>query len=252
MKEKIIGIMAAMTEEVKGVIALIENRKEIVFGMRSYYTGELNGVKVVVTFSRWGKVAAATTVTTLITKFGVAKIIFTGVAGAIHTGLRIGDIVIGNRLVQHDMNSSPMYPQYEIPLHHITFFDSDSTLRAIASQAVRGLIEEKVFENDDFAAFNIDKPELFIGDIASGDQFFSTNEQKVQLHNALPSVLCVEMEGAAVAQICYEYNIPCIVIRTISDTADEKSHIDFMAFTKKIASFYSAEIIKRIVTTKNQ
>jgi adenosylhomocysteine nucleosidase len=85
-----------------------------------------------------------------------------------------------------------------------------------------------------------------VGDIASGDQFFSSNEQKHALNTQLPDVLCVEMEGAAVAQVCYEYEIPFSIIRTISDVADDQSHIDFPSFINKISSKYAAEIIKNI------
>jgi adenosylhomocysteine nucleosidase len=99
---------------------------------------------------------------------------------------------------------------------------------------------------EDLAEFNISQPRLFVGEIASGDQFFSSNEQKHNLNAQLPEVLCVEMEGAAVAQVCYEYEIPFSIIRTISDVADDNSHIDFPAFIQKISSKYAAEIIKNI------
>ncbi len=88
---------------------------------------------------------------------------------------------------------------------------------------------------------------MWVGDIASGDSFFSSNVQRDALRGCLPSVLCVEMEGAAVAQICYEYKIPFAVIRTISDGADDTSHIDFQSFVENIASKCSVEIIKNIL-----
>lgn len=97
------------------------------------------------------------------------------------------------------------------------------------------------------AQFGINTPNLHIGDIASGDQFFANNEQKEQLHNSLPTILCVEMEGAAVAQVCHEYTIPFLIIRTISDAADEQSHIDFPLFIKKVSSKYSVGIIKQLL-----
>jgi adenosylhomocysteine nucleosidase len=86
-----------------------------------------------------------------------------------------------------------------------------------------------------------------VGDIAGGDTFFSDSNQKMNLLSMLPSVLCVEMEGASVAQVCYEYNIPFIIIRTISDSADENSSIDFISFIKEIAGKYSIEIVKNII-----
>lgn len=235
-----------MTEEIKGVFALLENRKETIMGMRTYYSGIINGIECVVVFSRWGKVAAATTVTSLITHFGVTEIIFTGVAGAISSELQIGDIVLGKRLMQHDMDSRPLIHQYEVPLHKKIFFDSSGQLLKLTTDSINELREEGKFRTKDFEKFHIENPKLFTGDIASGDQFFSRHEQKEKLHASLPSILCVEMEGAAVAQICYEYHIPWIVIRTISDTSDENSPSDFQAFIEKIASYYSTEIIKRL------
>jgi adenosylhomocysteine nucleosidase len=90
-----------------------------------------------------------------------------------------------------------------------------------------------------------------VGDIASGDQFFSSTSKKSALLSKLPDILCVEMEGAAVAQICYEYDIPFAIFRTISDTADEKAHIDFQKFLAKVANKYAVEIIKNIFEISN-
>jgi adenosylhomocysteine nucleosidase len=205
-------------------------------------------------FSRWGKVAAATTATTLIHEFKITELLFTGVAGAINSDLKIGDIVLGKRLIQHDMDARPLMKQYEIPLLSKTYFETDSTLLNTASKAIQAVFENKslhsVIAEQHLLEFKISQPKLYIGDIASGDQFFSTNEQKQNLNSQLPNVLCVEMEGAAVAQVCYEYEIPFSIIRTISDVADETAHFDFPSFTKNISSKYTAEIIKQIYYLK--
>lgn len=126
MKDRIIGIMGAMPQEIDGVIKLLENPKEITLGMRSYTSGTINNIDVVVVFSRWGKVAAAATVSTLIHVFNVTEVIFTGVAGAIDPTLNIGDIVIAKRLYQHDMDARPLMQQFEIPLLGKTFFECDT------------------------------------------------------------------------------------------------------------------------------
>ena len=250
MNKKIIGIMGAMPEEIDGVVALLSNCVAISMGKRTYFSGQLNGVETVVVFSRWGKVAAATTVTTLIHEFNITELLFTGVAGAIHSDLKIGDVVLGKRLIQHDMDARPLMNQYEIPLLSKVYLETDLAHLDLASKAIQAVFENKslhsVIEEIDLAAFNILQPKLFIGDIASGDQFFSNNEQKQNLNSQLPNVLCVEMEGAAVAQVCYEYEIPFSIIRTISDVADDTAHIDFPSFIKKISSKYAAEIIKNI------
>lgn len=250
MREKIIGIMGAMPEEINGVVGLLSDCKESSMGMRTYYAGHINGIKTVVVFSRWGKVAAAATVATLIHQFNITELIFTGVAGAVSDQLQIGDIVIGQRMIQHDMDARPLMPQYEIPLLEKTFFDCDQTLSALAVKATAMLLKNnnlhQLISKEELLAFNIETPRLFIGDIASGDQFFSGNQQKLGLINRLSTILCVEMEGAAVAQVCYENEIPFTVIRTISDAADEQSHIDFPSFINTIAGRYSKAIISNI------
>src|ERR1700761_8445415 len=123
MKERIIGIMGAMPEEIESVGHLLEGKRAVTMGRRTYTEGTLNGVRVVLVFSRWGKVAAATTVSTLILEFKITELIFTGVAGAIDPRLKIGDIVLGQRLIQHDMDARPFMAQFEIPLLGKTFLD---------------------------------------------------------------------------------------------------------------------------------
>ncbi len=239
-----------MPEEIEGVVSLLNNCTSSSMGKRTYFSGQINGIDTVVVFSRWGKVAAATTVTTLIHEFKITELWFTGVAGAIDPDLKIGDVVVGKRLIQHDMDARPLMNQHEIPLLNKTYFESDASLLDMASKSVATIFKNSslnsAIDAEDLNRFSITKPQLFIGDIASGDQFFSSNEQKQNLNNQLPDVLCVEMEGAAVAQVCYEYAIPFCIIRTISDAADANSHLDFPSFVKKIASKYATEIIKDI------
>jgi len=250
MQNKTIGIMGAMSEEIKGIINLLTEKEEFQFGMRSYFAGKLNGINTVVVFSRWGKVAAAATVSTLILKFNVTEIIFTGVSGAIHPELNVGDIVIGKRLINHDLDGRPLMEEFEIPLLGIKYLDTQTEQLEIATKAIKDLINSEnlfsVISESDLQQFGIIKPKLVIGDIASGDKFFASSKEKNELLKKLPETLCVEMEGAAVAQVCYEYDIPFTIIRTISDVADEKSHIDFLAFSKKVSNIYSIEIIKNI------
>ena len=242
--------MGALPEEINGILLLMDEQQEHSLGMRTYYTGKINGIKTVVVFSRWGKVAAAATVASLVLTFKISEIIFTGVAGAVKDQLKIGDIVIAKRLIQHDMDARPLIDQFEIPLLGKTFFESPAAQVDIAVNAVNELIENDhlhtVIAADELKKFGIEKPQVFTGDIASGDKFFSVKTEKEKLLLTIPSILCVEMEGAAVAQVCYEYGIPFTIIRTISDTADEGSVADFPLFIQKISGIYSAEIIKNI------
>lgn len=250
MSDKIIGVMGAMPEEIEDVVSLLSNPVTKIIGMRKYTSGTINGIKTVVVFSRWGKVAAAATATTLINVFKITELIFTGVAGAINPDLKIGDIVIGSKLIQHDMDARPLMQQFEIPLLGKTYFECPESQVLKVKNMVQSLINNGEISKDinekHLYQFGITTPNVHIGDIASGDKFFADNQQKEQLLSALPAVLCVEMEGAAVAQVCYEYAVPFTVIRTISDTADDNSHIDFPLFIKNISSIYSMCIIKHL------
>lgn len=243
--------MGAIPQEINGVVNLLTNKQEHKIGRRSYFTGELNNQKVVVVYSRVGKVAASATVTTLILEFKVSELIFTGVAGGIHADVKIGDIVIGQSLIQHDMNAQPLFPAYEIPMLGKAYFEADSSQLEVATTAILEILEEQhlhnVISEKDLDKFNIHQPQLHVGLIGSGDLFFSTNSQKEKLQQNLPEMLCVEMEGAAVAQVCYEFDIPFIIIRTISDDADDHSTLDFNSFIEKISNVYSIEIIKNII-----
>lgn len=243
--------MGAIPQEINGVVNLLTNKQEHKIGRRSYFTGKLNNQKVVVVYSRVGKVAASATVTTLILEFNVSELIFTGVAGGIHADVKIGDIVLGQSLIQHDMNAQPLFPAYEIPMLGKAYFEADSSQLEVATTAILEILEEQhlhnVISEKDLDKFNIHQPQLHVGLIGSGDLFFSTNSQKEKLQQNLPEMLCVEMEGAAVAQVCYEFDIPFIIIRTISDDADDHSTLDFNSFIEKISNVYSIEIIKNII-----
>ncbi len=131
------------------------------------------------------------------------------------------------------------------------YFEADSSQLEVATTAILEILEEQhlhnVISEKDLDKFNIHQPQLHVGLIGSGDLFFSTNTQKEKLQQNLPEILCVEMEGAAVAQVCYEFDIPFIIIRTISDDADDHSTLDFNNFIEKISNVYSIEIIKNII-----
>ncbi len=250
MENRVIGIMGAMMEEVDGLIARLTERDEQTIGMRTYYSGKLYGIPTIVVFSRWGKVAAATTVSTLIHHFKITELIFTGVAGALNANLAIGDVVIAKRLIQHDMDARPIVNRFEIPLLGKTFFDSTSENTSVAVKAAEYILEDNklhtLIGTEDLSQFGIKTPKVYVGDIASGDKFFANSSDKHLLLETLPTLLCVEMEGAAVAQVCYECEIPFTIIRTISDTADETSELNFPLFIKRISSLYSVEIVKNI------
>jgi adenosylhomocysteine nucleosidase len=246
----VLAIISAMQEEIQALLAALSGVEVAEHGRRRYYRGTLHGVSVTAVFSRWGKVAAAATVTELISSFETTEIIFSGVAGAVHPRLAIGDIVIGTRLIQHDLDASPIFPRYEVPLLGKAVLEADVQL------SKELLVAAGTFISEDLAAtvtaqervrFRIGAPKIVEGLIGSGDKFFASRTEIADLRERLPEVLCVEMEGAAVAQVCEEYGIRFGVLRTISDSADENSVHDFPGFLREVAGQYSAGILRRLL-----
>jgi len=244
----LLGIMGAMPEEMDKIIAAINNKEIVERGSRVYYRGDLYGQEVVAVFSRWGKVAAATTATNMILDFNVDRIVFTGVAGAISPQLNVGDIVIGQRLYQHDMDARPLMRRFEIPLTGKTSYEIPQQNVDTMSQAVHNFLKNNKEFRKILAEQDITNPKMLIGDIASGDLFISSADMKQALIKNLPSVLCAEMEGAAVAQVCDDYGVPLIVVRVISDSADEEAHISAIGFVNQHAGDYSLSILKEYIT----
>ncbi len=246
-----IEIMSAMREEIVSLVIELGTADEALHtGMRTYHRGKLWGIPVVMVFSRWGKVAASSTVTHLIAQFGVDEIVFTGVAGAVDPNLNVGDVVIAGKLYQHDMDARPLLMRHEIPLLDMTTLETHPRHRQIALEAAEHFLTRdlRTYVSDDLLVeFHIDNPKVVAEDIASGDKFFAKEEDLEELRKRLPTVACVEMEGAAVAQVCHEHGIPFLVIRTISDSANEAAPIDFPRFTERVASAYSHGILRNFL-----
>lgn len=239
-----IGIISAMQEEIQALLHQLQNVSTTIKGMRTYYTGTLYNQKVILVFSRWGKVASAATTTQLINDFDVNEIIFTGVAGGIIKTLNIGDVVIGKNLFQHDLNASPFYEKLEIPILKKKYLKTSNSDKLLAATNQFLQNYSNYITNADAQLFSITKPKVIFGDIASGDQFISSIKKIKKLNKLIPTATCVEMEGAAVAQVCYEYNIPFSIIRIISDKANDNANIDFSKFSDTIASNYALGILK--------
>ena len=245
---KVLGIISAMPEEVQSLIDILKNVTITTKGMRSYYHGFINDQEMVIVFSRWGKVASAITATQLINDYKVSEIIFTGVSGSLDSSLMVGDIVIGTHLYQHDMDTRPLFNQFEIPLLGKTSFESkpNQTLENAVSLFSKNISEH--VPADKLKEFKINQPTIKKGAILSGDQFISSKEKVSELKKSIPEALCVEMEGASVAQVCYEYEIPFFIIRIISDNANDEAPIDFPEFTKAVACKYAKGIIENYIT----
>ena len=142
-----------------------------------------------------------------------------------------------------------MISRFELPLLNRVYVDSNPELTELACKAVTNLLNkgvENMVGEEAVKEFNL-APSLYFGDIASGDQFVNSDEKRNEIISLLPDVLCVEMEGAAVAQVCLEFGTPFTVIRTISDTADHNARVDFNKFIVEVANAYSRVIISEIL-----
>jgi adenosylhomocysteine nucleosidase len=247
-KKRTLGVLAALPEELGDVVEAMRaegGMRTVTLGKREYHQGTVYGVPCVVTLARIGKVAAAATASALIHVFGVDAIVFTGVAGGVGKGVRVGDIVVAETLMQHDLDASPLFPRYEVPLLGRARFSADAALAAALAAACErfsaeegaGLIER----------FHLHGVRVHRGLIVSGDRFVSSAGEVAALAEGVPDALAVEMEGAAIAQVCYEHGVPCAVVRTISDTADDHATASFTSFLTDIAGAYSSGILKRFL-----
>lgn len=222
------AIVSAMREELAAVLALLPDEQKQVAGGRDFWVGHLHGQEVVAVLSRIGKVAAATTATALVERFQVDRIVFTGVAGGIARGVDRGDVVVAEAFLQHDLDASPIFPRYEVPLYGIDRFATDPALTERLAAAVRQALPGA---------------QLHRGLVLSGDRFVSSAGESQALQQALPNALAVEMEGAAFAQVCHDYGVPFAAVRTVSDRADDAAHGDFLSFIDQVASRHSAAIV---------
>jgi adenosylhomocysteine nucleosidase len=243
------AILSALAEEQQGLIELLVDPVLVKRAGRDFWRGALQGRPVVLALSKIGKVAAATTATTLIEAFGASRIVFTGVAGGVGPGVQVGDVVVATDFVQHDMDASPIFPRYHMPLYGRSRFDCDSLLTAMLLEATRaGLTGAR----GQFGQYNAHEPAgVHCGLIASGDRFVSGAAEAQTLQEGLQAAgfapLAVEMEGAAVAQVCFDYGVPFAAVRTISDRADDQAHVDFPTFVTEVASGYALVIVRNLM-----
>jgi adenosylhomocysteine nucleosidase len=246
-----LGIIAALQEEIAPLIEEMRAGpawRTATTGRREYALGTLHGQRCVLTLARIGKVAAATTATALIHQFGVEAIVFTGVAGGVAPQVRVGDVVIADTLMQHDLDASPLFPRFEVPLLGRSRFETDARLsNALARAAADFARSDTTALTERYPALVDGAPRVHRGLVVSGDRFIADHLARDALLAAAPEALAVEMEGAALAQVCYEYDVPCAVVRTISDTADAHAPASFSSFLADLASAYSAGVLRRFL-----
>ena len=216
----VIGIIGAMDEEVASLKSAVENPQISMIAGMEFCKGKLDGTDVVIVQCGVGKVNAGVCAHTLISLFGCTKIINTGVAGALDARINIGDIVVSTDAVQHDFTAEAVgFAKGEIPYTGLYAFPADETMRKTAAEAARTAAPEV---------------QVFEGRVCSGDQFIASKEQKEKIIADFGG-LCCEMEGGAIAQVCYLSNTPFVIIRAISDKADDSEEMNYELFKEKAA-----------------
>lgn len=240
-----VGVVAALHEELAAVLDRLPRERCQQVAGRAFWLGDWHGHELVAVLARVGKVAAATTATLLIERFGVDRILFTGTAGGLAPGVAVGDLVVASSFLQHDMDASPLFPRHEVPLYGQSRFAADPALSTALAAAAQAVLErpEAALGLDAVREFALAAPRVHRGLLVSGDRFIATAQAGRALHDDLPDALAVEMEGAAVAQVCHDYGVPFAAVRTISDRADDSAHVDFTRFVQAVASHYSAAVL---------
>lgn len=225
------GIIGAMELEVEQLIAELVNDKITTKAGMDFHEGLLNGASVVIVRCGIGKVNAALCVQILADIFHVTHVINTGVAGSLNTGLDIGDILISRDALHHDMDVTVFgYQLGEVPQMGFREFKADETLITLAENACRKA-------NPDV--------NVVLGRVVSGDQFISSKETKEHLISTFQGD-CAEMEGASIAHGAYLNGIPFVIIRAISDKADDSAEMDYPTF-EKAAAKHSAALVREMV-----
>jgi len=217
---KIVGIIGAMDLEVEKLIEAMTDKEVVNYARRTFYKGKLCGQDVVLARCGVGKVNAGCTVQMMVDKFGITEIINTGVAGSLNEQIDIGDIVLATGAVYHDMEAVAFgYERGQVPQMDIFEFPTSTELQDLAEASCKKV-------NADIKVFR--------GRIASGDQFIAGKEIKEQIKKYF-SPMCVEMEGCAMAHAAYLNDIPCLIIRAISDKADDSAEMDYPTFERRAA-----------------
>jgi adenosylhomocysteine nucleosidase len=244
-EEPPLAIVSAMHQELRALLPLLKNARRVELAGRSFHLGRLHGHPVVLALSGIGKVAAATTTTLLIHTFQARALVLTGVAGGLRSGVNVGDVVVAQQLLQHDLDVSPLFPRFQVPSSGRSHFDADITLADALAAAVQRCLDgaDALLGAATVHAFKLEQARLHRGLVVSGDLFVSSAAQSAALRELLPDALAVEMEGAAVAQVCADSSVPFAVLRCISDRADDSAHVDFTRFIDNVASACTAAII---------
>lgn len=224
-----IGIIGAMDEEIQYLLEHMEDKQEVTVAHSRFIKGELEGKEIVLLKSGIGKVNAAMGTTIMMERFSPEAVINTGSAGGFSERLEVGDLVISSEVVQHDVDVTAFdYEHGQVP-GLPTFIPASDKLVELTAGAVKEL--------------NI---QYEIGLIATADTFMADQSKVRETREKFPQMIAAEMEGAAIAQVCHQYDVPFVIIRALSDIAGKDSSVTFDAFIETAAE-HAAQLIMKVV-----
>ena len=246
-----LGILGAMPQEIDALLPHLESRRTTTRAGRDFHRGVLFGIEAVVVFSRWGKVAAASTATELILLHDVRAVVFCGIAGALDPSIARGDVVVARHLYQHDLDASPFFPPTHVPLLNVSALPTDEAVSASLLKASDTFLRNDLPRDggDLYRQAGLGAVKAVRADIASGDRVIFSETDRQAVLACVPAARCVEMEGAAAAQVCHEHGVPFACVRTISDSADGDGAEHVKPFFEGLAGVYTLGILRRWLTT---
>ena len=228
-----IGIMGAMVEEIKPILDLVDEiETEIDYANNKYYKAKYNNTNLIIAYSKIGKVNSALTAATMIEKFEIDMLLFSGVAGSINENLKIGDLIVATKLCQHDLDITAFGHPYGYVPESKVFVETNEKLNNIAKSVAKKL--------------NI---KLLEGIIATGDQFIADPKRKEWIKETF-NADAIEMEGASVGFVCDSLGVPFFVLRAISDSADMDAGFDFDKFLEGSAKESAKFLIEMLEEIK--
>jgi adenosylhomocysteine nucleosidase len=238
-----LGLMGALPEELSAVIQRCQGEPDRK-GAREFWFGQWHGQDFVAALSGVGKVAAASTAALMIERHGVDVMLLTGVAGGLGLGVEVADAVVATHYLQHDMDASPLFPRHVVPSSGVSHYLLDGAwTRALTRAAEQAMQNLQSTWPTGWLGHDLRQKQVHQGLIISGDRFVSTTTESQALQTELPDALAVEMEGAAVAQVCFDHGIPFAAVRLISDRADDSAHPDFLRLVHDLAAPFSHHLL---------
>jgi adenosylhomocysteine/aminodeoxyfutalosine nucleosidase len=223
-----IAIMGAMPEEIAPILEKLGEYKTTEFADNRYYEASYKGMDLVIAYSKIGKVFSTLTATTLIQHFGCDRVLFSGVAGAISSSLKVGDLIVATKLSQHDLDITAFGHPFGFVPEGTVYVEADKEMIAMSKDVAQSM--GKVVQE---------------GIIATGDQFVANEKRKNWIGTTF-NADALEMEGASVAVVCSALNIPFFILRAISDAADMDASFSFDEFLQTSA-VESAEFVMKMV-----